>query len=266
MDLAASRNQPEMDHVRPQDSQQGKSSVSLSREPSGDSDRRSSDRAASPSQEKRPFRRVPSPTRPRARLHPDHRPELYRPRFYRDNHSFHKPSFNYRGHHLSHRPFFYRKDALRPRMHHDVLRERERERDQREPSAGSSSKPSSEFMTLRASSGRSTSSRDKDVQTSEREPTQRTPGTSRDEEVPATLSQTAARDRAIQQKRKEIDEVYFQECEMFGLVVKMLIEKDPSLEGPIQSSLQENLREIGSRCVKAMERFIAEYDSNESAS
>lgn len=58
-------------------------------------------------------------------------------------------------------------------------------------------------------------------------------------------------------------QVYYQECEMFGLVAKMLIAKDQSLEGPIQSSLQENLRDIGKRCVDAMERFIADYDSRE---
>ncbi|MEQ2310216.1 hypothetical protein AMECASPLE_006659 [Ameca splendens] len=84
-----------------------------------------------------------------------------------------------------------------------------------------------------------------------------------DGELPLTASQTAARDRAIQQKRKEIDEVYYQECEMFGLVAKMLIAKDSSLERPIQSSLQENLRDIGKRCVEAMERFIEDYDSRE---
>lgn len=58
-------------------------------------------------------------------------------------------------------------------------------------------------------------------------------------------------------------QVYYQECEMFGFVVKMLIEKDPSLERPIQSSLQENLRDIGKRCVEAMEKFIEDYDSRE---
>ncbi|MEQ2215111.1 hypothetical protein XENOCAPTIV_027594 [Xenoophorus captivus] len=58
-------------------------------------------------------------------------------------------------------------------------------------------------------------------------------------------------------------QVYYQECEMFGLVAKMLIAKDSSLERPIQSSLQENLRDIGKRCVEAMERFIEDYDSRE---
>lgn len=52
---------------------------------------------------------------------------------------------------------------------------------------------------------------------------------------------------------------------MFGLVAKMLIEKDPALERPIQSSLQENLRDIGKRCVEAMEKFIEDYDSNTDA-
>lgn len=50
---------------------------------------------------------------------------------------------------------------------------------------------------------------------------------------------------------------------MFGIVTKMLIAKDPSLERPIQSSLQENLRDIGTRCVEAMEKFIEDYDSRE---
>lgn len=58
-------------------------------------------------------------------------------------------------------------------------------------------------------------------------------------------------------------QVYYQECEMFGFVVKMLIKKDPSLERPIQSSLQQNLRDIGKRCVEAMEKFIEDYDSRE---
>lgn len=58
---------------------------------------------------------------------------------------------------------------------------------------------------------------------------------------------------------------YHQECDMFGLVAKMLIEKDPSLEVPIQSSLQKNLRDIGKRCVDAMQKFIEDYDSRQCA-
>ncbi|XP_016362586.1 uncharacterized protein LOC107704214 isoform X2 [Sinocyclocheilus anshuiensis] len=57
--------------------------------------------------------------------------------------------------------------------------------------------------------------------------------------------------------------VYRQDCDTFGMVVKMLVAKDPSLEKPIQLSLRENLRDIGMRCIKAMEQFIHEYDSRE---
>ncbi|XP_043090129.1 uncharacterized protein LOC122340943 isoform X4 [Puntigrus tetrazona] len=57
--------------------------------------------------------------------------------------------------------------------------------------------------------------------------------------------------------------VYRQDCDIFGMVVKMLVAKDPSLEKPIQLSLRENLRDIGMRCIKAMEQFIHEYDSRE---
>uniref|UniRef100_A0A2K6KYQ4 Periphilin-1 C-terminal domain-containing protein n=1 Tax=Rhinopithecus bieti TaxID=61621 RepID=A0A2K6KYQ4_RHIBE len=40
--------------------------------------------------------------------------------------------------------------------------------------------------------------------------------------------------------------VYRQDCETFGMVVKMLIEKDPSLEKSIQFALRQNLHEIES--------------------
>ncbi|XP_043089224.1 uncharacterized protein LOC122335426 [Puntigrus tetrazona] len=64
-------------------------------------------------------------------------------------------------------------------------------------------------------------------------------------------------------KQEQIEEVYRQDCDIFGMVVKMLVAKDPSLEKPIQLSLRENLRDIGMRCIKAMEQFIHEYDSRE---
>ncbi|XP_041129149.1 periphilin-1-like [Polyodon spathula] len=80
-------------------------------------------------------------------------------------------------------------------------------------------------------------------------------------EPSSLVARAALRNRAIQQKRKEIEEVYKQDCETFGIVVKMLIAKDPSLEQSIQFSLQENLKEIGFRCVEAMQDFICDYDS-----
>ncbi|XP_072538286.1 uncharacterized protein [Salminus brasiliensis] len=82
-------------------------------------------------------------------------------------------------------------------------------------------------------------------------------------EALSSVTRAAARNRAIQRKREEIEEVYRRDCDTFGVVVKMLVAKDPSLERPIQTSLRENLREIGVRCVEAMEQFIQEYDSRE---
>ncbi|KAM3832357.1 periphilin-1 isoform 3-T4 [Vipera latastei] len=69
------------------------------------------------------------------------------------------------------------------------------------------------------------------------------------------------RSKAIAAKTKEIEQVYRQDCETFGAVVKMLIKKDPALEKPIQFSLRQNLHEIGERCVEELKHFIAEYDS-----
>ncbi|XP_060695946.1 periphilin-1 isoform X1 [Hemiscyllium ocellatum] len=75
------------------------------------------------------------------------------------------------------------------------------------------------------------------------------------------LNQTDVRTRAIAEKTKEIEEVYRQDCETFGMVVQMLIDKDPSLETTVQFSLRENLREIGERCIDELRNFIAQYDS-----
>nr|XP_012321074.2 periphilin-1 isoform X9 [Aotus nancymaae] len=59
-------------------------------------------------------------------------------------------------------------------------------------------------------------------------------------------SQLTSRSKAIASKTKEIEQVYRQDCETFGMVVKMLIEKDPSLEKSIQFALRQNLHEIES--------------------
>ncbi|XP_032893722.1 periphilin-1 isoform X3 [Amblyraja radiata] len=74
-------------------------------------------------------------------------------------------------------------------------------------------------------------------------------------------SQTDHRTRTIAKKTKEIEEVYGQDCETFGMVVQMLIAKDPSLENTIQFALRENLREIGERCIEELRTFITQYDS-----
>ncbi|NXI28201.1 PPHLN protein, partial [Sterrhoptilus dennistouni] len=74
-------------------------------------------------------------------------------------------------------------------------------------------------------------------------------------------SQLLSRSKAIAAKTKEIEQVYRQDCETFGMVVKMLIDKDPSLEKSIQFALRQNLHEIGERCVEELKHFIAQYDA-----
>ncbi|XP_023579308.1 periphilin-1 isoform X5 [Octodon degus] len=76
-------------------------------------------------------------------------------------------------------------------------------------------------------------------------------------------SQLSSRTKAIALKTKEIEQIYRQDCETFGMVVKMLIEKDPSLEKSIQFALRQNLHEIGERCVEELKHFIAEYDTSQ---
>lgn len=288
-----------MDHILQQNTQQSKGSAVRHREHSDESmDKKAPDSSRTTTQSvKRPIRRVRSPSRPRAWLSTSHNPKVggnyYKSRFPRDDHPFNKPGFS----HHRHQPFnyFHRKDYHRPKLYPFPLKGREREKarewekerekereketerydhEQRDGTEGSS--PPKQSTSNRPFLHKSSSSRDKDkqftVSQSDRSQSRESDHKgskskererSRDGELPLTASQMVARDRAIQQKRKEIDEVYYQECEMFGLVVKMLIEKDPSLEVPIQSSLQKNLRDIGARCVEAMERFIEEYDSRE---
>ncbi|XP_012888634.1 PREDICTED: spermatogenesis-associated protein 31A6-like [Dipodomys ordii] len=57
-------------------------------------------------------------------------------------------------------------------------------------------------------------------------------------------AQLDSRSKAIASKMKEIERVYQQDCETFGVVVKMLIAKDPSLEQTIQFALRQNLQDI----------------------
>ncbi|NXM84025.1 PPHLN protein, partial [Oenanthe oenanthe] len=74
-------------------------------------------------------------------------------------------------------------------------------------------------------------------------------------------SHLLSRAKAIAAKTKEIEQVYRQDCETFGMVVKMLIDKDPSLEKSIQFALRQNLHEIGERCIEELKHFIAQYDA-----
>ncbi|KAF3697041.1 Periphilin-1 [Channa argus] len=157
--------------------------------------------------------------------------------FPRDDHTFHRPGFAiHKYHHFNPRANFHWRDHP-PKPHQVPLREREHEKEryeQREKTEGSSP-PKQNTCTVAVHI------------------LLHCGGTSKTF-LPRS---TSSRDKAMQFT------VYYQECEMFGLVAKMLIEKDPSLERPIQASLQENLRDIGKRCVEAMEKFIEDYDSKE---
>ncbi|XP_026182388.1 periphilin-1 isoform X5 [Mastacembelus armatus] len=73
---------------------------------------------------------------------------------------------------------------------------------------------------------------------------------------------------AIAAKAQEIEkllflshvQVYRQDCETFGMVVKMLVAKDPNLEKQLQVPLRENLGEIRERCLEDLKHFINELD------
>ncbi|XP_061570747.1 periphilin-1 isoform X3 [Cololabis saira] len=68
------------------------------------------------------------------------------------------------------------------------------------------------------------------------------------------------RAQAIVAKAQEIEKVYRQDCETFGMVVKMLVAKDPNLEKQLQVPLRENLGEIRERCLEDLKHFISELD------
>uniref|UniRef100_A0A8C8ZDK6 Periphilin-1 C-terminal domain-containing protein n=1 Tax=Prolemur simus TaxID=1328070 RepID=A0A8C8ZDK6_PROSS len=59
-------------------------------------------------------------------------------------------------------------------------------------------------------------------------------------------SQLTSRSKAIASKTKEIEQVYRQDCETFGMVF----------------ALRQNLHEIGEWCVEELKHFIAEYDTS----
>ncbi|XP_045065328.1 periphilin-1-like [Coregonus clupeaformis] len=226
-------------------------------------------------EEKRPLRRMRSPPRPRitGSFRQRFGGRFYRPRFIRDDHSFRKPHFSFgfqRYHSFTSRPrFHWREQSGPPGPPGPPQGPNSQYNDQRNMDRNSParSSPKEHTSALRSSAG---ASREKEKQpvsfyvSQKKERSHSREGErERDRELPSTMSRATARNRSIQQKRKEIEQVYRQDCDTFGVVVKMLIAKDPSLEQPIQSSLQENLREIGLRCVEAMQQFIEEYDTRE---
>ncbi|CAJ1054966.1 periphilin-1 isoform X2 [Xyrichtys novacula] len=77
---------------------------------------------------------------------------------------------------------------------------------------------------------------------------------------PSTDNFLERRALAIAAKAQEIETVYRQDCETFGMVVKMLVAKDPNLEKQLQVPLRENLGEIRERCLEDLKHFITELD------
>ncbi|XP_072291607.1 uncharacterized protein [Eucyclogobius newberryi] len=70
----------------------------------------------------------------------------------------------------------------------------------------------------------------------------------------------ARRLEAIKAKVLEIEKDYRQDCETFRTVVKMLVEKEPSLDYLLQAPLDKNLEEIKERCLCSLKQFIKEMD------
>ncbi|CAL8375827.1 unnamed protein product [Arctogadus glacialis] len=70
----------------------------------------------------------------------------------------------------------------------------------------------------------------------------------------------ARRAQALTNKALEIEELYERECRTFGTVVKLLVEKRPSLEEALQAPLRANLLELKQRCLDDLKHFIKELD------
>ncbi|KAM8861580.1 uncharacterized protein ACB058_008337 [Synchiropus picturatus] len=70
----------------------------------------------------------------------------------------------------------------------------------------------------------------------------------------------ARRAEAIRTKALEIEKVYRQDCETFCSVVKLLVDKEPSLETLLQAPLDKNLQEIKQQCLEELRQFVKELD------
>ncbi|XP_024147603.1 periphilin-1 isoform X3 [Oryzias melastigma] len=80
------------------------------------------------------------------------------------------------------------------------------------------------------------------------------------EETKSTDNFQERRASAISARAQEIEKVYRKDCETFGMVVKMLVAKDPNLEKQLQVPLRENLGEIRERCLEDLKHFINKLD------
>uniref|UniRef100_A0A8C6UGK8 Periphilin-1 C-terminal domain-containing protein n=1 Tax=Neogobius melanostomus TaxID=47308 RepID=A0A8C6UGK8_9GOBI len=79
-------------------------------------------------------------------------------------------------------------------------------------------------------------------------------------ELTPELNLKTRRLEAIKEKALEIEKDYRQDCETFRTVVKMLVEKEPSLDYLLQAPLEKNLEEIKGRCLDSLKQFIKELD------
>ncbi|XP_037624352.1 periphilin-1-like isoform X2 [Sebastes umbrosus] len=70
----------------------------------------------------------------------------------------------------------------------------------------------------------------------------------------------ARRLEAIKAKSLEVEKHYRADCETFRTVVKMLVDKEPSLDNLLQAPLDENLSEIKERCLESLRHFVKELD------
>ncbi|XP_029992702.1 periphilin-1 [Sphaeramia orbicularis] len=70
----------------------------------------------------------------------------------------------------------------------------------------------------------------------------------------------ARRSEAIKAKALEIEKHYRQDCETFCTVVKMLVDKEPSLDYLLQAPLDKNLEEIKVRCLDSLKQFIKDMN------
>ena len=56
-------------------------------------------------------------------------------------------------------------------------------------------------------------------------------------------------------------QLYTRDCQTFGTVVKLLVDKRPSLQELLQGPLRANLLELKERSLDDLRHFIREFDS-----
>ncbi|XP_056108551.1 periphilin-1 [Rhinichthys klamathensis goyatoka] len=84
------------------------------------------------------------------------------------------------------------------------------------------------------------------------------PGLGGEPEEPTVEEQCA---QAITNRARDIEKLYKQDCETLGMVVKMLISKDPTLEQKLLTALTQNLVDIREKCLGNLSQFISEVNA-----